>query len=327
MPHRKDDDSPLTPRLPLRLLAILAVSVFAFEALIMLALAALPPFPGGWEALLDAALLTVLVFPVLYFFAFRPLHRERAGRESEMEGIRRLNAVLAAVRGVNRIISRENDPDRMIQGICQKMTATRGYHSAWIALLDPDGNVVTVAADGMGDAYPALTRMLKDEGPPVCGQKALEHSGVRVIYDQKTECAQCPLSTGYAGRSALSIRLESRGAVYGILTLSMPREFAYEKAEHDLVEEIAGDIGFALKSIEAYEQRRTAQAALTASEEKYRLLAEHADEAIFIARDGRIRFPNPAIGRLTGYSPDELDGMPFSRLIHPEDREMVSNRY
>ena len=58
---------------PTRLLATLIISVFAAELLIMSALSLLEPLPQWFENALDAFLLVVLVFPILYFRVFRPL--------------------------------------------------------------------------------------------------------------------------------------------------------------------------------------------------------------------------------------------------------------
>jgi len=58
-------------------------------------------------------------------------------------------------------------------------------------------------------------------------------------------------------------------------------------------------------------------------EEKYRILVDHANEAIFIAQDGVVKFPNPSTLALVGYSVEELAQIPFVNLIHPEDRQMV----
>lgn len=73
--------------------------------------------------------------------------------------------------------------------------------------------------------------------------------------------------------------------------------------------------------------RKKADEARETSEKRFRLVVEHAGEAIFIAQDGCVKFPNLATERLTGYPRDELEGMPLTLLIHPEDREMVLDRY
>jgi PAS domain S-box-containing protein len=74
-------------------------------------------------------------------------------------------------------------------------------------------------------------------------------------------------------------------------------------------------------------ERRQVARALRESEEKYRLLVETANEAIFIAQDGAIKFPNPKTIEMTGYSEREVMAMPFVNLIHPDDREMVVERH
>jgi len=66
---------------------------------------------------------------------------------------------------------------------------------------------------------------------------------------------------------------------------------------------------------------------LRESQEKYRLLFENANDAIFITQDGVIKFPNPRVIDLVGYSAEELAQMPFTDLVHPADREMVLERY
>ncbi|MBI3903324.1 MAG: EAL domain-containing protein [Nitrosomonadales bacterium] len=76
---------------PIRLLLVLAVTVFTTEALVMFALDfLLPPMPALYANSLDAALLVTLVFPVFYLQVFRPMQRNI--RElSELEQARRAN--------------------------------------------------------------------------------------------------------------------------------------------------------------------------------------------------------------------------------------------
>ncbi len=59
----------------------------------------------------------------------------------------------------------------------------------------------------------------------------------------------------------------------------------------------------------------------------YRLLVENANEAIFVAQDGYIRYANPKTCELSGYSKEELLSEPFAEKIHPEDRDMVVDRH
>jgi PAS domain S-box-containing protein len=74
-------------------------------------------------------------------------------------------------------------------------------------------------------------------------------------------------------------------------------------------------------------ERRNAEIALRESEEKYRLLVEHASDSIFIAQDEVVKFPNPKTLEVIGYTEEELLHTPFSEIIHPDDRELVLERY
>jgi len=74
-------------------------------------------------------------------------------------------------------------------------------------------------------------------------------------------------------------------------------------------------------------ERKQMEKDLLESEEKYRLLIENANDAIFIAQDGIVKFPNPRTLETVGYSAEELAKIPFINLIHPEDRDMVIDRH
>ena len=69
------------------------------------------------------------------------------------------------------------------------------------------------------------------------------------------------------------------------------------------------------------------QSELAESEEKYRLLVDHANDAIFIVQDGQVKFPNARgkeIGRALGV---DLEQISFIDYVHPQDQEMVIDRH
>ena len=76
---------------PYHLIIITTASIFFVESAEMIILSLLPPIPEKVEVLLDASILTILIFPMLYFYFFKPLtlniaeleQKEKALRESE----------------------------------------------------------------------------------------------------------------------------------------------------------------------------------------------------------------------------------------------------
>ncbi len=73
-------------------------------------------------------------------------------------------------------------------------------------------------------------------------------------------------------------------------------------------------------------ERKLSEEALRQSEEKYRLLVDNANDAIFIAQEGSIKFPNPKTMETLGYGADELAKIPYMDLVHPDDREIISRQ-
>src|SRR5258708_3976311 len=73
--------------------------------------------------------------------------------------------------------------------------------------------------------------------------------------------------------------------------------------------------------------RKRAEDALHKSEARFRNLYEHALAGIAVSDwDGLLQQCNPAFCALFGYTENELGGMHFSALVHPDDRDPNSDR-
>lgn len=67
--------------------------------------------------------------------------------------------------------------------------------------------------------------------------------------------------------------------------------------------------------------------ALQESEEKYRNLVERANDGIAIVQDSLIKYVNPCIVQISGYTAEELYNTPIMNYIHPKALPKVVNRY
>jgi PAS domain S-box-containing protein len=71
-------------------------------------------------------------------------------------------------------------------------------------------------------------------------------------------------------------------------------------------------------------ERVEAEAALRESEGRFRALAETTTAAAFIFDGARIIYANPAAAAVTGYARDELEGMNFWEIVHPDVQDDVN---
>jgi len=68
--------------------------------------------------------------------------------------------------------------------------------------------------------------------------------------------------------------------------------------------------------------RKQMEESLRTLEERYQALVTNANEAIIVVQDGMLKFVNPKIFEILGYSEDELTSRPFEEFIYAEDREV-----
>lgn len=77
-------------------------------------------------------------------------------------------------------------------------------------------------------------------------------------------------------------------------------------------------------------ERRQAQSALRESEKKYRQLVENAQESVYIIQDEKFCFFNPKFNEVierSGFSREEFLSKPFFTFIHPDEQQMMRERY
>jgi len=75
-------------------------------------------------------------------------------------------------------------------------------------------------------------------------------------------------------------------------------------------------------------QLENANKALEESERKYKELIDNANDAVIVVGPtGYLSFVNPRFCEMTGYSMEEAKKLDFSKLVHPEDLAMVTERF
>lgn len=74
-------------------------------------------------------------------------------------------------------------------------------------------------------------------------------------------------------------------------------------------------------------ERKFAEEQLRRSEEKYRTIFENVNEGILIAQDEKLKLVNKAAENILENDAETLTTKPFTDFIHPDDRNIVLDRY
>jgi PAS domain S-box-containing protein len=246
--------------------------------------------------------------------------------------LQHLNQVLRAIRSLGQLIIQEKNRERLIQRACELLTEGRSYFSAWIALLDGEGRITSVAAAGR-DYRPNHASTLLEKGKlPPCGHQALEQPGLVVVEDLAANCADCFWWLEDEGRGALITRLSHQNVDYGVVGVQLPAALTRDEEEMLLFRELAGDLSFALYKIDLEEREQQARQAQQSSEDKYRRIVETANEGIW-AVDCEIRtiYVNQLMADILGYSKEKMQGRPVTDFFFPEDvaayQERIDHRH
>jgi diguanylate cyclase (GGDEF)-like protein/PAS domain S-box-containing protein len=257
------------PRSPMRLVAVLCLSVFVIELLLMVLFQLLPPMPGGVEDVLDAGLLTLLLIPVSYFLIFRPMTQQIAARE---QALQEQKAGEEALRQANRF--RKHILNAIGDGIC-------GVNSTGhITFINPVGAAMLQRApeDMVGQSIRDIAYSKRADGTPY----------------PRGECPICmTLEDGIPRHDDNEVFWRRDGGSFPVEYSSMPM--------HDGQGRL---IGMVVSFIEITERRRAEERLRIAAS-----VFTHVREGIGITdTEGNVLDVNAAFTRITGYEREEVLG-------------------
>jgi PAS domain S-box-containing protein len=100
-------------------------------------------------------------------------------------------------------------------------------------------------------------------------------------------------------------------------------QYVWVEGNPSLLRDAAGHKIGSMNSLRDISARRAGEAALAASEARYRMLADHAADIVLqVDLTGQATYASPSC-RSLGYAPDEIVGRSLAEFLHPEDLPLI----
>lgn len=204
------------------------------------------------------------------------LKAEVAERKQAETHLHKLNRTYAFLSDINQTIVHVRDRQLMFELACQIAVEQGGFKMAWLGLLDPQTRqALPVAWAGVTNGYLEKLRIVLDDSEQGRGPTASALSAGRhvVVNDIETDPRMLPwradaLSLGY--RASAAFPLMAGEKVCGTLNLYAAEKNVFDEEELRLLDEMAGDISFAIEFSEQDDRRRQSQDELRRSEQRLR---------------------------------------------------------
>jgi len=244
------------------------------------------------------------------------------------EKITNLNRIILAVRNVNKLIAKEKDRSRLLQGVCDSLVSTGAFNCVRVFILGEKNGLEGYADSAIVERMRQKAGKLDLQSVPESFERALKNPGL-VMLDKRRcddlhlyECKSCDVE------KLVLVRVESSAKVFGLLAVALPEGEVLDEEGQQLLLEVAMDIGLGLGNADLELEKLISQLTLVTSEQKYRSLFENMYSGFcyheIIMEDGKAvdyRFleVNSSFEKQTGLKKSDMVGKTASEILalHP----------
>ena len=252
---------------------------------------------------------------------------ERKTAELRINYLTRLYATLSQV---NTAIVHSHGEEELFAWICNQVVEHGAMLGAVVRLADAEAKVLrpvayservrSVAEVGDIDVDPKSVRFNHQIAPAFLEDRIAIHETF-LVTDPQDAWQVAAYDAGIRSGALLPIR--RHGKPIGLLALSASEPNFFDQEMRLLLDELTGDVAFALDHFEYERRREAAEMALRESEERFRGLVEQAIAGIYIIEGATFTYVNPRFAQLFGYKPEEMIDREYLIVVAEEFRDLV----
>ncbi|WP_407279783.1 EAL domain-containing protein [Aromatoleum evansii] len=201
--------------------------------------------------------------------------------------LRRLNRTLRMLTLCNETLVRAQDEGELLETVCGHLVEHGGYRLAWVglALDDPARSVRPAAVAGLGADYLRTLDVSWADVPAGQGPtgRAIRLGTTQTCIDIPGDPAYAPWRTEALRRgfsSSIALPLTAAGRTVGALNIYASERDAFDPQEVALLEELANDLAYGLRSLRESDARQRAEREL-AHQAHYDTLTGLANRHLF----------------------------------------------
>jgi PAS domain S-box-containing protein len=232
-------------------------------------------------------------------------------------------SLLRTLSQINQIIVRTENPQSLLDQVCELIVTNRDYLAVWIGILDeeqPGLRISTVAPRDPKDLE-ALRKMLQERSSGSTPPVTTGSIGETVIVKNKSQnpvFAQWnQVFSDHPCQAMGAFPMRHANRTLGVLNICAHQLDAFDQQESLLLQELADDLAYALISLEARRQQMVLHAA-----------SETMLDGLFISDvDGYIIYANPSIANILSLDIKELEGQYLRDILPASENQKSVDEY
>ncbi len=253
--------------------------------------------------------------------------RDITERKESEKKITQLNRVYAVLSNINQMIVRIKDKSILFSETCEIAVRDGGFKMAWIGIVDPLTRIINVVSNA-GHTNDYLDNLKIDLNNPESltglAGKCISLGAYQVCNDVEKEPltvrnVEAALKNNFL--SIASFPLKIKEEVFGVINLYSDLINFFTQDEIKLLEEMAGDISYAVEFLNNESLKSITEKALRESYERYKELFENNPSPMWIYNTDNLRIidVNKTAIYHYGYSRNEFLSMTLKDLRPAED--------